>query len=318
MTKEIEVIPEVDTLPILTNEGLLQLAERAEKQVEAIKKIKGIVLKVTNPQDWVDQNGKPYLQASGGEKVARVFGISWTIGEPTFEVEPDGHYQYTYKGVFSLGGVAIEAIGTRSSKDGFFKKYGPKDSDGERVVLPPSEIDKGDVKKSAYTNCIGNGVTRLLGIRNLTWEEVQSGGIERSKTGKVEYRKESDGAVSSDQTLKRQEHNRRIKEALIRLYGNDKKAMADKVIELTTWTPTKGPNKDIEQKGHANYESIKSDQSVAILCSKLEKLSPLPKPEQQPEEVTCSECRKSITKGACTCPEQQPPDTLDDTEVPFE
>ena len=120
---EIEIISD-ENLPILGNEGLLALAERAEKQIEAIKKIKSIVLKVTNPTDWIDQNGKPYLQASGGEKVARIFGISWRMDEPTIECEPDGHFAYTYKGYFTLGGVTIEAIGTRSSKDGFFKKYG--------------------------------------------------------------------------------------------------------------------------------------------------------------------------------------------------
>lgn len=313
MGKEIDIIPESESLPMLSNEGLLQLAERAEKQVAAIRKIKGVVLAVTNSQDWVDQNGKPYLQASGGEKVARLFGISWRIDEPVLEVEPDGHFQYTYKGYFSLSGATIEVIGTRSSKDGFFKRY--SNTDGEKVALPPSEIDKGDVKKSALTNLIGNGITRLLGIRNLTWEEVQAGGIERGKSNKVDYKKKEDQDVHSDAPAKRQEHNSRIKEALIRLYGDNKKAMADKIIELTTWTPTKGSNEGVEQKGKANYEAIKSDQSVAILCSKLEKLSPRPKEEKKeepPMEEMCSECREKGGKHSESCPNAGPPE-----EIPF-
>lgn len=160
---------------------LIALAEKAEKSLAAFQKIKGTVLKVTNAHDWVDQGGRPYLQASGGEKVARLFGISWTIGEPLLETEESGHFSYTYKGVFSLMGTSIEAIGTRSSKDGFFKRYG-KQGD----TLPPTEIDRGDVKKSAYTNLIGNGVSRLLGIRNLSWEELEAAGIHRG--AKVEYR----------------------------------------------------------------------------------------------------------------------------------
>jgi len=303
MTKEIETIPDVDYMPVLSNESLLAVADRAEKQVEAVNKIKKLALKVTNAHDWIDQQGKPYLGVSGAEKVARLFGISWTIGEPILETEPDGHFAYTYKGVFTLGGASIEAIGTRSSKDGFFRRYSYQE--GEKTELPPSECDKGDLKKSAYTNLLGNGITRLLGIRNLTWEEVEGAGISRDRSQKVSYGKKEDQDVNSDVSSKRQEHNRRIQEALIRLYGEDKKAMAEKIVELTTWTPNKGANAGKEQRGQANYLTIKSDQSVAILCSKLEKLSPVPK---APEETMCSECRKSITKGECTCPNQEPPE----------
>ena len=290
-----------DNLPMLGNDTLLQLAAKAEKQIEAIKTIKSVVLKVTNPQDWVDQNGRPYLQASGGEKVARIFGISWTIGEPLLETEPDGHFAYTYKGVFTLQGISIEAIGTRSSKDGFFKKYGQDAQSGEKTTLPPSEIDKGDVKKSAYTNLIGNGITRLLGIRNLTWEEVTAGGIDKSKTGHVTYKGAKDQNVNSDVSATRQEYNQRVEEALKRLYAEDKGAMKTKVIELTTWTNNKGET----VKGIANYLTIKSDKSVEILCHKLEQLSPRPTKQEAPD--ICVECRRN----PCVCekePGQEPPE----------
>ena len=182
----------IDTMetnvPMIADESLWAIAEQAEKRINAVIKIKQIVLKVTNQHDWIDQNGKPYLWTSGAEKIARVFGISWRIDEPVCDAMEGGHYSYTYKGYFTLGGVTIEAIGSRSSKDGFFKKYGKeKDGEGNKVELPASEIDKGDVKKSAYTNCIGNGITRLLGIRNMSWEELQAAGISRDKSGRVDY-----------------------------------------------------------------------------------------------------------------------------------
>lgn len=177
-------------VPALADDILVRVAEQAEKRIDAVNKIKRLALRVTNAHDWTDQGGKPYLQVSGGEKVARLFGISWTISEPIFEAEEGGHFSYTYTGTFSLSGASIEAVGTRSSKDGFFKKYGNKDEDGNKTVLPPSEIDKGDVKKSAYTNLIGNGITRLLGIRNLTWEELDTAGIKKDNVGKVDYKKD--------------------------------------------------------------------------------------------------------------------------------
>jgi len=183
---------EPEVLPAIADNTLIAIAEQAEKRVEAMQKIKRMALKLTNPHDWVDENGKPYLQASGAEKVARLFGISWRMSEPIRENIEGGHFTYTYHGEFSLAGASIEAIGTRSSKDGFFKKYEWK-GDGEkrtRVELPVSEIDPGDVKKSAYTNLLGNGITRLLGIRNLTYEDLKEyAGISKEQISSVEYRK---------------------------------------------------------------------------------------------------------------------------------
>jgi hypothetical protein len=161
-------------------------------------------MKVTNESDWVDQNGKPYLQASGGEKIARLFGISWTIEEPLIEYEESGHYTYTYKGEFSLSSASIEAIGTRSSKDPFFRKY--KYENNEKIELPVSAISKDDVKKAAYTNLIGNGITRLLGIRNLTYDDLKASGLDVSKITKVEYKKHKPG-VSTPQTKSETAHS---------------------------------------------------------------------------------------------------------------
>jgi hypothetical protein len=189
----------------IADDTLIGLAEQAEKRIDAMNKIKRVAIKLTNKHDWVDQSGRPYLQVSGAEKIARMFGISWRISEPVFETAEGGHFSYTYRGDFSLAGASIQAIGTRSSKDGFFKKYSyEKQENGEKdkkVELPPSEIDKGDLKKAAYTNCIGNGITRLLGIRNLTYDDLQEfAGLTQDTLGKVEYKKKgrSDTGIASE------------------------------------------------------------------------------------------------------------------------
>lgn len=181
MSNELENAGE--SLTVISTDSLINIANKAESRIEAVKKIKGLSLRVTNYQDWVDQNGKPYLQTSGGEKIARLFGISWTVEEPRTQQDGgEGHYMVTYKGIFTLGNASIECIGTRSSKDGFFKKY------KEGKEQPAGAIDIGDVVKSAYTNLIGNGITRLLGIRNLTYDDLAESGIDVSKITKVEYK----------------------------------------------------------------------------------------------------------------------------------
>jgi hypothetical protein len=201
--KSLTTTEETEVLPAIADNTLIAVAEQAEKRVEAMQKIKRMALKLTNPHDWVDEQGKPYLQASGAEKVARLFGISWRISEPVKEELEGGHFTYTYHGEFSLAGATIEAIGTRSSKDGFFKKYEWK-GEGEnrtKLELPASEIDPGDVKKSAYTNLLGNGITRLLGIRNLTYEDLKEyAGITKEQLGSVDYKKAGKAVPRSAQT----------------------------------------------------------------------------------------------------------------------
>lgn len=271
----------VDTSALM-GDSIIQVAEQAEKRIEAVNKIKMLALKVTNHQDWVDMGGKPYLQGSGSEKVARLFGISWTISEPVLETSDDGHFSYTYMGVFSLSGASIEAVGTRSSKDPFFSRSKGKD-------LPPSEIDRGDIKKAAYSNCTANGVTRLLGIRNLTWNEVRDSGVNVSGVNKVEYGNKSANIPDDDSySDKRKEHHTRIESVLQALYGADQAAKDAKLIELTTWTKNKGKDNEEVVKGTANFKGIKNDKTVEILCHNLEKLVP-----KQGADLPafCNECR---------------------------
>lgn len=216
---------------IVSFDVLLDAVKEAEARIDAVNRIKKAALKVTNPQDWVDQNGKPYLQASGAEKIARLFNISWRLEEPIYEQEEDGHFSYTYKGYFTMKGITIEAIGVRSSKDGFFKKY---DRNGN--PLPVSAIDKGDVKKAAFTNCLGNGITRLLGIRNLTWEDLESVGIKKSNVTTVAYKKELTEA------------HRKLEEKLNEICGDDEERKKTLLKEITTFTDQKGQKHEGKEK----------------------------------------------------------------------
>lgn len=177
--RSVEVTSGHDVASLLHGDDLIDIARRAEQRVEAVKKIKELSMRVTNAGDWIDENRRPYLRVSGAEKVARLFGVGWRIDEPSIEEHPDGHVSYTYKGYFLMSGKEIEVIGTRSSRDPFFSRARGGDVD-------PATINRGNVKKAAYTNCVGNGVTRILGIRNLTWEELAAAGIRREGSASVD------------------------------------------------------------------------------------------------------------------------------------
>lgn len=188
---------ELDTeISMLSNDNLLAMAEQAERRIEAINRIMSASLKITNVNDWVLIGGVPYLQESGATKVARLFGIGWTISEPILETETDGHFTYTYKGKFTMGGVSIEATGSRSSKDEFFT--GKEDKEQGKVAKKPQDIDKRDVKMSAYTNCINNGIKRILpGLRNLTVEDMAVAGIDCNKMKGYGFKGKSKNATTT-------------------------------------------------------------------------------------------------------------------------
>lgn len=177
---------EVEEKEIVKIEEGIELAiSRAEKQVQILQKVLGIAVKRTTHYDWVDQAGKPYLTASGAEKLMPLFGVSLTNTsyEKRFSTDDKGQYYiYTYRGTFSWSGGSIEAVGACSSRDKFFAW----DSKNQ-VFKALSEVDECNIMKAAYSNMIVNGVTRLLGIRNLTWEQLKEFGVDKEKVAKVEY-----------------------------------------------------------------------------------------------------------------------------------
>lgn len=174
-----------------TPDNILYLAQRAEQYIDAMNRIMDAALKITNEFDWVLIGGKPYLQESGATKVARLFGISiQLLGNPTTTVDPQGYKTYTYRAKFMMKDQYIECEGSRSAKDDFFSgKQGSKKK--------PDEIDDRDVKMSAYTNCINNGIKRLIpNLRNIDVGTLERAGLDTSKLSGYSFKTGSKGGNS--------------------------------------------------------------------------------------------------------------------------
>lgn len=179
----------------LSNTSLTDITDdiiaSAERRIGSVEKIVNLSLKITNEQDWVDQNGKPYLTSSGAEKIARLFGVCWSnikTEKIMTEDENGRFYFYQTAGVFSLRNDKVEAVGTCSSHDQFFAlRWQGEGENRKKVLLPMSEVDETNIMKASYSNCITNGITRLLGLRNLTWAQVQKAGIQKEKVSAVKY-----------------------------------------------------------------------------------------------------------------------------------
>jgi hypothetical protein len=267
----------------IADDTLIAIAKMAEARIDAVIKIKQLALKVTNPQDWTDQQGKPYLQVSGAEKIANLFNISWSFltSEPLFELDPDGHYTFTFKGRFSMGGRSIEVEGSRSSRDSFFKQNIYKDGKLEREKAVDERDNKRDVKMAALTNMLGNGITRILGIRNLTWEDLEKfAGIKKEDVGKVEYKSKGTPKPPQEkgaEDTKDDEKKRGEIVDLAALYAGGKKiTVGDAMKEFTAFTGSDGTERYQEdpKKLHGKW-----------LNSTLGKARELAKPFLPPEKA---------------------------------
>lgn len=154
-------------------DNILYMADKADKYIAATNRIMNAALRITSEYDWVLIGGKPYLQESGTTKVARLFGISMEIiGDPVKEVDSEGYVTYTYKMRMHMNGQYVDCEGSRSMKQDFFSAA----KGGEKKK--PDEIIERDVKMSAYTNCVNNGIKRLIpGLRNIDVSVLEKAGL---------------------------------------------------------------------------------------------------------------------------------------------
>lgn len=159
-------------------DNILYLADRADRYIDAMNRIMDAALKITSELDWVLIGGKPYLQESGTTKVARLFGISiQLLGKPTVEFDNEGYKTYTYKARFMLKDQFVECEGSRGMKEDFFAKAGK-----DKPLKKPDEIDDRDVKMAAYTNCLNNGIKRLIpNLRNIDIATLERAGLDPNK-----------------------------------------------------------------------------------------------------------------------------------------
>lgn len=178
--------------PIAIADGLLneEAIRRAEMMVEGVKKIKAISAKVTNANDWMVQNGNPYLQNTGCMKIAQLWGVNFLDrkfvpeGGEFREDEKGSYYLFTVQGRAEFKGRIVEDVGTCSTRDDFFGTK--KNADGIRVFKALGEVDLENVKKKAVTNLQGRLLKKILGL-SYTMEELRDAGIDLGKSANVSY-----------------------------------------------------------------------------------------------------------------------------------
>lgn len=167
----------------------------ANQRFEALQKITLVALRRTHARDWADFEGTPFLCSWGAERIRPLFGIRFR--EVTIEREDrrdaEGPwYLYNAMGTFEMynaDGVLVDsivAIGECSSRDKLFAQRTNKQT-GESYWLPMEKVSEANVKSKAFSALIRNGVTRMLGLRNLTWDILKQYGFERGKSSQITF-----------------------------------------------------------------------------------------------------------------------------------
>lgn len=262
--KELEVVQEtIKQLPMDSTGSLQQAVDRAEKYLKLNDSIRRLAVNLTNVNDWIDQNGNPYLEWSGASKIANAFGVSvtGTVCEKETIKDDKGEYiNYFYTGTGTWNGRETQETGSGSTRDAFFGK-------ANGVWLPLSEIDLTDIRKKAMTNFFNRLIKTLLGL-SYTWEEIAEitgGKITREKCTGVTYDKGKQGG-KADTDAKTPEKRASIRKWILDMCHGDAEIAKDLLADKTKWTDPKGA----QVAGKRNVDDL-SEKQVIYLYSKLEK-----------------------------------------------
>lgn len=306
-------IPFAEAVGFQTKEEVDRFMEAAERKVDMLQKLKIIALKATKPSDWVDEAGSPYLQATGSEAVAHVFGLSIVNhrAEKVWADDNEGRY-YIYKHYAQIGlaGRVMDTQGKCSQRDKFLSM-----AHGKRI-----EPDETNVDQKAYSNMLGNGIKRFLGLRNVTWEDLEEVNIARSDVTSVERKTsgKKSGKTGGGKTGKQTEDKptgtidearAELTEIINNLYGEDDTNFQKGVRELSGFTNDK---RKFIYKNHIS--ELSRNWLFRTLKKARDELAVLKAREREEREEMEAGEREEMASAEETPPQEQP---NKDDDIPF-
>lgn len=184
-----------DDLPVmlqLDTKDVDAAVTQAEKWIELKNRIRQASLKMTLPDHWVDQNGRPYLEIGGAERIADGWGISITNSETSDQKwleDSKGvkYYEIRAKVTAKFRGREYTQEGSATSKDKFFGR-------AQGRLKDECEVNISDIRKKALTNAMNRTIKSIVGLSAVTWDELEKVGIRRGTTKSVAYKDKSEAA----------------------------------------------------------------------------------------------------------------------------
>jgi hypothetical protein len=274
-------------------ELLLRKFEQRAKFVEGVRKA---AVGQTRPHHWIGRGSQKQetlynLQGPGAEQIRTLCGIGFEgvrQWEDKWTKEAGPGYTIWFEARAYLADKRsglLPVMGSCSSDDDFFSTehaylpYNEANPEQQALLesgegklsqdkktlyvtrrIPASEVTRESIVKSALTNLIVNGVTRVLGIRQLTAEQLKAYGVDVEKAPVANYgstRKES-GKLAPELEQKRRE----IWKWLVEMSGGDEAAAKASLKKRTAFNDFAGvhdPAKLTEKQIGFHYDKIKAD-----------------------------------------------------------
>jgi len=246
----------------------------AEKRAAFVTGVRKLAVSQTRTQDWLcrkQKNGAANydLMVTGAERIRTFCNIGFTNKtrrEEEWTKEAGRGYTITFSADCFIGNPKtglLPVLGSCESSDDFFstehveKTYNPENPEDQALVasgegrvshdqktiyirrrIPASEIDKTLIEKAALSQLICNGVSRVLGIRKMSAEDLKGYGIDTDKIAGFEYG--SGKAVSGRLSPAEEEKRNEIKRMMIELAGGDEKKALEHLQSRTKFNDYAG------------------------------------------------------------------------------
>lgn len=172
---EVEEGEKFSILKFETDKDLNDALDSAGRALQYLDELRGFVLKRTKPMDWTNQSGNPYFGEAGCNRFAAPFQM-FEKDVTAWSIDVDGNRrEVTEKNMFS-GDIRIfffsGIIGSRLLNVEASFEGGSRIGDGFR--------EKDDLLfyfQKAKANWRGRGYRKILGMENMTWDELKVAAI---------------------------------------------------------------------------------------------------------------------------------------------
>lgn len=230
-----------------------QQIDKLEKNIELFNKIKLVSLKLTKEKDWVLQReDSPYLMDRGAENIAIAWGIDISGVELKMEWAEDEKGRYyiytaTGKAYAKKLGRYVEDIGICSQRDKFFGM-------ASGTLKEIEDVDMANIKRKAVTNLYNRLIKRVVGLGNVTTDDLVAAGLDVKKIARIDYKGGSQ-KVAKTFSPAYQEKLQKIRDIANRLaLGNEE--IAKKAIKDASYFKSKD-GKDVFAESVAQLSSEK-------------------------------------------------------------
>lgn len=195
----------------MTEQQIDQLIRTVDKVADARQRIIQACLRRAEPDDFINFDGKPYLEGEGAQRVAATVGIQ--IGRPEVDVRTEGDDVFVEvlgEAFWPLTGSRVCEMGSCSTRDKFFSgKDGRSATMGKFIEAAGGDrrlgvqMMVGHVKKKAWSNWVSRVVCAVMGIKGLTWQRLGELGFSSKTAGaQVNFAKGAEKAKAAAKTGK--------------------------------------------------------------------------------------------------------------------